>query len=144
MAPSKFEQLVSGRFEPRLTCRFFESVAWRDRDKKLEELGFKLLPRGAWHEVDRETAIELLSTAMSFDLCYGAKSMPRGTARELAERFCAELHWQDRFFTNSDQPWDPNREAWAFGSLTDATIDTGVIAKSGDSFAGICWVASWD
>ena len=137
VAPSRFDQLVAGRFEPHLTCRYFDSTLWRDRDQALGDIGFNPLPRGGWHEVDRRIAIDLLSTAMSFDLCYGVKSMPSGTARELAEQFLSPFHWQDQLFTNSEQPWSPDLNAWAFGSLTDATIDTGVIARSGDLFAGM-------
>ena len=142
--PRKFDQLVSGRFEPKLTCRFYESVLWRDRDVEIRRLGFRPIPRESWSEVDRAQAIDLLASAMSTDLCYGAKVFPRGTAKELSEQFCASFHWQARFFTNSEKPWQPSLNGWIWAPLTDATIDTGVIAKTGDLFAGICWIASWD
>ena len=142
--PSRFDQLLAGRFEPHLTCRYFDAVLWRDRDAHLTTIGFNPLPRGGWHEVDRKTAIDLLSSAMAIDLCYGLKNLPRGTAREFAEGFCAPLHWQDRFFTDASRPWDGNVNGWSFGPLTEATMDTGVIVKSGESFAGLFWIASWD
>jgi len=144
VAPSKFDQIVAGKAEPALVCRYFTSKLWRDRDESLRAIGLKPIPRESWHEVDRETARQTLETALSTDLCYGTKSMSRGLAHDLAREFLAPFHWQDRFFTNSETPWDPGLSSWAFSGLTDATLDTGVIVKSGEELGGLFWIASWD
>ena len=144
VAPTKLERILDRKAEPKLICRLFEDSSWKNRDSELEALGFKPIPREAWHEIPKAGAITLLANALEFDLCYGTKEFGRSDAEEIAKGFADRVHWQSRFFTNCEIPWETGLSAWSFSSLTTATIDTGVVVKVADQFSGIFWISSWD
>ena len=144
MAPSRLERIISGKAEPSLFCRLLEDVQWRDRDEELRSLGFVPFPREGWHEFSKSIAVELLSEALTYDLCYQTKNFPRSTAEEISAEFVDHFHWQARFFANCETPWTKGLSAWSFNGLTKATVDTGIVVKDDDLFSGIFWISSWD
>ena len=140
----QLDRIIAGSSKIPVFCRLFENVLWRDREATLVDLGFNPIPRSHLHELSKGQAALHLTTALAEDLCYGGKLLGKGTASELAAEFIGRLHWQARFFANTAQPLQSRSPAFAFSPLSDATIDTGVIAKTGEWFAGLLWVFSYD
>lgn len=142
---SKLERIIRGEIKAPYLCRLFEDVSWSARDEALRDLGLRPIASASWHEVSRGSAIELLTNSLGFDLCYGTKRLAASDAKSTAEDFVGRLHWQSRYFTNSDIPWSPGLETWSWSGLsTNSTMDTGVIARTGKFLVGILWTFSWD
>lgn len=140
---SKLDRIIAGK-APGIFCRFFEQVLWRDRDVSLSELGFNAIPRAELHEVSKTEAEEHVANALAFDLCYGVEVFSRSDAAAIAADFTSRLHWQARFFVNTPSPLG-SRFVGTFSPLSnEATIDTGVMAKTGKWFSGLLWVLSSD
>lgn len=142
---STLDRIIVGKLKRApVFCRIFDQVLWRDREKALSELGFNPIPRRSLHEVSKAEAEQHLTSALAFDLCYDVKLFPKRDAAEIAAEFTSRLHWQARFFINTPSPLT-GRLTGAYAPLSDdATIDTGVMAKSGEWFGGLLWVFSWD
>ena len=140
---SKLDKIIAGK-APGVACTFFDQVLWRDRATTLTELGFNAIPRSELHEVAKPQAEAHIASALAFDLCYGTRLFPKGDAAAIAADFTARLHWQTRFFVNTPHPMS-GRFAGAFSPLsTEATMDTGVMTKSGECFSALLWVFSSD
>ena len=142
---SKLDRIIAGTLKGApVFCQIFDQVLWRDREETLSELGFNAIPRRHLHEVSKPEAEQHLTNALAFDLCYGVKLFSKSDAAAIASDFTSRLHWQARYFINTPEPL-VGRFTGAYAALSDeATIDTGVMAKSGDWFGGLLWVFSSD
>lgn len=145
MAGKKLDRIINGELKAPIICRLFDETLWSRRDDTLRDLDLQPIPPSAWHEVSRDGAVELLTNILQFDLCYETKRFSKSDARAIARDFVDRLHWQSRYFTNSEIPWCPGLRTWALSGLSsDSTLDTGVIVKAGTRLVGILWTFSWD
>jgi hypothetical protein len=95
---------------------FVESLGWR--------------PPPAWTEVDREGAIEVVSSALMNDLVSDAPMLPFREAEERARELVAGVDDGAVFFTNGTL--EDARRGFGRRGITGAKADAGVIAVSGD------------
>lgn len=91
---------------------FVRSLGWR--------------PPPSWTEIDREEAIEVVSSALMNDLVDDAPRMPFREAEERARRFIADCSDEAAFFTNG--ALEQTRKGFGRHPITDADSDAGVIA----------------
>jgi hypothetical protein len=85
-------------------------------------------PLDTWTEIDRDGAIEVVSTALMNDLVTDAPRMPFDEAEEHARRFVGECASDAVFFTNG--ALEDLRRGFGRRSITGAKADAGVIAVS--------------
>jgi hypothetical protein len=85
-------------------------------------------PPKEWTPIDREGAIETLSTALMNDLVDDAPRMPFREAEERAREFVAQCAGDAIFFTNG--ALDQARMGFGRRPITSAKADAGVIAVS--------------
>jgi len=122
----------------------FQDAQWKNRASEVKQMGLVIPEDFQFVEVDRGVAIDRLSMCLSQDLCYGSRSGPTSGARELAEWFVSSFHFQSRFLTNSPEGFHPSG-VWSFSPLCpEATMDTGLIVRTGRELVGLMWVASID
>ncbi|MGD2117366.1 MAG: hypothetical protein PVG66_03340 [Chromatiales bacterium] len=122
----------------------FDGVEWRDKGQALRADPRIVYEDLKLSEISRKDAIQLLISALSNDLCYGAKRLGKGMAEQIAKEFIGAYHEQARFYTNSDVPYNNKSHAWSFSPITEATIDTGVIVREGKNLASLLWVMGID
>lgn len=94
-------------------------------------------PPPAWTEVDREGAIEVVSSALMNDLVDDAPRAPFLEAEERARRFIAECPAGAVFFTNGALA--EMRKGFGRRPITGARADGGVIAVSRSDVA-MFWI----
>ena len=121
-----------------------QDVPWRDRGEALAKLDFKLPPDFQFVELSRNAAASYLARCLSRDLCYGTRLRSMGDSENLAHWFVESFHRQSRFLTNSGGS-DPGGNGWGFTPLfAEATMDTGIIVRTGKELTGVMWVTSID
>jgi hypothetical protein len=85
-------------------------------------------PPPAWTEIDREGAIEVLSSALMNDLVDDAPRMPFREAEARARELVADCEQGSVFLTNG--VLEELRRGFRAPKITSAKADTGVIAVS--------------
>jgi hypothetical protein len=138
-------ETIKQKCGPRVTAAVFQDEAWRAKGDALRSVGLSPAESAHFFEVSRTDAIDLVAAALSRDLCYGSRVMSIEDARRLVAPLFEAMHFQTRFFTNSEVPYhrrDPN--AWAFNGISSGTIDTGVLFELAKSFVGVLWVTDID
>src|SRR5688500_15321113 len=83
-------------------------------------------PPPAWTEIDREGAIEVVSSALMNDLVDDAPRMPFREAEERARQFASACEDGAVFFTNG--ALDETRRGFGRRPITQGKADAGVIA----------------
>lgn len=85
-------------------------------------------PPPAWTPIDREGALEVVSSALMNDLVDDAPRTPFRDAEERARRFIADCPEDAVFFTNG--ALEETRKGFRRQPVTQAKADAGVIAVS--------------
>ena len=101
----------------------------------VRSLGFR--PPPAWTEVDREGAIEVLSSALMNDLVDDAPRMPFREAEARAHEFASSCEEDAVFFTNG--ALEQTRKGFGREPITSAKADGGVIVVSRSRVA-MLWI----
>jgi hypothetical protein len=122
----------------------YSDVNWRDKDKALNKQSCIEYQDVKFTELHKNDAVKLLSSALCNDLCYGVKRMGKTKAEQIAVEFISSHHDGARFYTNSSIPYHQKSSSWLFTSITNATIDTGVIVREGHKLVSLLWIADTD
>lgn len=104
-------------------------------DDFVRSLGMR--PPPAWNEVDREGAMEVLSSALMNHLVDDGPMMPFAEAEACARAFVAACEDGAVFFTNG--ALEDARRGFGRHGITSAKADAGVIAVSSSSVT-MLWV----
>lgn len=94
-------------------------------------------PPPAWTEVDREGAIEVVSSALMNDLVDDAPRLPFREAEARAVEFVSSCPEDAVFFTNGDL--EQTRKGFGRQPITSAKADAGVIAVT-RSRVSMLWI----
>lgn len=102
-----------------------------------------LSPPQEWRALNREQAVEHLTTVIAYSLAYGREScVPDSVATALVDRFLSGMPAGAAFRTNGDFN-GKNSHLTSWAPLSSWTFDTGLIAVS-DSLVRLCWVLEED
>jgi hypothetical protein len=104
----------------------------------LEVPGGPSVPAGATrlgdlHEIDRESAVQLLARWLHRDLAYGVECLPFDEAAGHARLIIGVLGDPARLWMNSTYT-GREQNVWSFRPLTSATLDAGILGASEDRF----------
>lgn len=139
-----FSEKLKKKTGGRVLLHSFQDIAWATRYDGLREAGFINTDILKLSEVNIKDAEKLLVDALSTDLCYKCEVMDKFSAKELAKEFISLQDKQARFFTNSTTPYYNGNSSWSFTPITEATIDTGLIVKSGKQLDSMIWMFDID
>ena len=129
----------------RVTVALFADQSWKAKADALSSVGLTPQADEGWFEVSREDALGIVVAALSHGLCYGTRKMSLDDARELVTPFFELMHFQTRYFTNSEVPYHRrDRNFWPFSRVGPGTVSTGVAFELAKELVGILWISDHD